>query len=200
MQIFVNYYTAGFFIIYLLLAFVWPSIRVYRKTGINPVTFGRSDSAHDYIGRIFKLVCLLIPVTILCSWMGEPVYRFLLPADYLMIPYIQVSGMVICLLSFGWTVAAQVQMNSSWRIGIDTQHATKLVTNGLFAISRNPIFLGMAFTLLGFFLVLPNAITFFSMLAGYILIQVQIRLEETFLYEQHGEEYAHYKTRVNRLL
>ena len=32
------------------------------------------------------------------------------------------------------------------------------------------------------------------------LIQVQIRLEEEFLLQKHGEEYAAYKKKVNRLI
>jgi protein-S-isoprenylcysteine O-methyltransferase Ste14 len=50
-------------------------------------------------------------------------------------------------------------LKNSWRIGIDTKTKTELVTNGLFSISRNPIFFGMIITLIGVFLATPNALT-----------------------------------------
>lgn len=200
MQVFIQYFATIFFISYMLVAFVWPSVRTYRRTGINPVMFGNADTAHDFTGRMFKLALALVPVSIVGYWIGGNTYRFLLPMPYLDATAVQVAGMVLCLVSFVWTIIAQKQMDRSWRIGIDTQHATELVTKGLFRFSRNPIFLGMLFTLTGFFLMLPNALTFLVLGAGYILMQVQIRLEEEFLSEQHGNSYLRYKASVRRLL
>ena len=85
-------------------------------------------------------------------------------------------------------------------LGIDEQHPTELRTTGLFAISRNPIFLGLIVVLIGFFLLLPNALTLVVLIAGYLLIQIQIRLEETFLLQQHGASYKNYKASVRRFL
>ncbi|HEY8397827.1 MAG TPA: isoprenylcysteine carboxylmethyltransferase family protein, partial [Flavihumibacter sp.] len=86
------------------------------------------------------------------------------------------------------------------RIGIDEAHKTRLVTEGLFSISRNPIFLGMILTTLGIFLLIPNAITLLVAVMTYFVIQIQIRLEEEYLLKQHGELYARYKNSVGRLL
>lgn len=200
MQLLIQLFSVVFFIIYMLAAFVWPSIRTYRQTGINPVTFGNSDSAHDFAGRLFKITILLVPVTIVCYCISGNVYPLLLPVHYLETPALQLTGMIICLFSLAWTVIARAQMRHSWRIGIDTKNATALVTEGLFRYSRNPVFLGMLLTVLGFFMMLPNAVTLIIVVAGYILIQVQIRLEEAFLLAQHGNSYAVYKSNVKRLL
>ena len=91
-------------------------------------------------------------------------------------------------------------MGNSWRIGIDEQNQTNLVTTGLFSISRNPIFFGMQNTLAGFFLLLPNDIMLLVVVCGFMLIKIQARLEEEFLLKQHGEIYAMYKTKVNRFI
>ena len=91
-------------------------------------------------------------------------------------------------------------MKNSWRIGIDTDLKTKLVTSGLFSISRNPIFFGMIITLVGLFLTTPNALTILFLILGYVLIQIQIRLEEEFLTKEHGQEYLNYKQKVRRLI
>ena len=91
-------------------------------------------------------------------------------------------------------------MKNSWRIGIDTETKTELVTIGLFSISRNPIFFGMILSLIGLFLTTPNALTSLFLILGYILIQIQIRLEEAFLIKEHGQNYLLYKQKVRRLI
>ena len=103
-------------------------------------------------------------------------------------------------LSLLWISVAQYQMSNSWRIGIDENNKTELITKGLFSYSRNPIFLGMIISVAGIFFILPNALTFFLILSTYIVIQIQIRLEEEFLEKQHGQEYLSYKQTTKRLL
>jgi protein-S-isoprenylcysteine O-methyltransferase Ste14 len=99
-----------------------------------------------------------------------------------------------------WISIAQFQMSNSWRIGIDEKNKTKLVTDGVFSISRNPIFLGMIISVLGLFFIVPNALTFFLTITTYIVIQIQIRLEEEFLQKQHSQDYVNYKLKTKRLI
>jgi len=115
-------------------------------------------------------------------------------------PIILYSGLALIHIALLWVVIAQFQMSKSWRIGIDEENKTELVTAGLFSISRNPIFLGMILSVTGIFLIIPNALTFFLCLSTYFVIQIQIRLEEEFLIKQHGDEYLHYKQKTRRLL
>jgi protein-S-isoprenylcysteine O-methyltransferase Ste14 len=75
-----------------------------------------------------------------------------------------------------------------------------LVQHGLFARSRNPIFLSMRMALLGLVLVAPSAATLVLLVAGELLMQVQVRLEEQHLTGLHGERYAAYCHRVRRWL
>lgn len=200
MEGFIKYFAAIFFIAYMFIAFVYPSVRTYKQTGINPVTFSNSDNAHDYIGRLFKIILTLIPMTIIVYWIDDNVYLFLLPATYLELQILQVAGIILCLLSLLWTIVAQWQMGKSWRIGLDENNKTDLISTGLFGISRNPIFLGMLITLLGFFLLMPNAITLLVLVSGFMLIQIQVRLEEDFLLKQHGTNYEYYKKSVKRFI
>jgi len=111
---------------------------------------------------------------------------------------VEMDGNCLLLMSLIWTVVAQAQMGESWRIGIDEQNRTSLVQRGVFGFSRNPIFLGMMLTLLGLFLIIPNALTLLTFVMGVVLIQIQVRLEEKFLAETHGDQYAQYRKRVRR--
>ncbi len=193
-------YLPLYLIIYLCIAFALPSYKIYKKTGINPVTFGTSENAHDYIGRVMKILIGLLIATVAVFSEGDSWYAYLVPVDYLEKEWFKIIGLAIAHIALIWICIAQYQMGVSWRIGIDEENKTDLVTHGIFSISRNPIFLGMILTMLGVFLIIPNIITFFLALTSYFIIQIQIRLEEEFLEKIHGAAYQDYKQRTRRLI
>jgi len=187
-----------FFVIYFLLVFVLRSFLLWKKTTINPLTFNKGDDAHGYNGKVFGIISIieLIIVSIYAfipSW-----HKFLLPFWYLENETLVYVGWLLLILSLFFVWLAQSGMRESWRIGIDEENKTELVTNGFFAISRNPIFLGIMIANVGLFLVLPNAFTLLIIALSTVSINTQIRLEEAFLLKEFGEQYTKYKTRVNR--
>jgi protein-S-isoprenylcysteine O-methyltransferase Ste14 len=189
-----------YLLVVLAVTFVWPSWRVWRKIGVNPVTFGQTDNAHDFIGRWFKILLVLLGVATAIFSFGGSFYQWLTPVTWLETDFLVGVGCIVLGTTLLWVVLAQWQMGQSWRIGIDEANKTPLVTNGIFAWSRNPIFLGMLGMLLGLLLVMPNAFSLTFLVAGYLLLQVQVRLEEDFLTAQHGEGYRAYQQRVRRWL
>ena len=192
-------YLPIYLILYMLVAFVIPTYRTYKQTGIKPITFGKNDNAHDYIGFIMKVLIVLLFVAVLTYSMSEKIYSFLVPISYLQTKTLAIIGLALIHIALVWISIAQFQMSNSWRIGIDEENKTKLVTDGVFLISRNPIFLGMIISVLGLFFIVPNALTFFLTLTTYIVIQIQIRLEEEFLQKQHAQDYVNYKLKTKRL-
>lgn len=108
------------------------------------------------------------------------------------------TGVILLLASLVWTVLAQAQLGDSWRIGIDYELTTELVHRGVFRFSRNPIFLGMLVTLMGLFLIIPSVGTLITLLAGIILLGIQVRLEEEYLTRTHAEKYIEYRRNVRR--
>lgn len=194
MRIFLPLYLLG----YLGAAFVWRSYRVWKRTGINPVTFKGKDDAHDFVGRLFKALFALVFMVVIVYACFPLAYRFFLPVDWLDHAWIRWCGVVLLMFSLGWTMIAQGHMGESWRIGVDSEHQTALVQRGLFNVSRNPIFLGMMLTLLGLFLVIPNAATFLTLVLGIALMGIQVRLEEEHLKKVQGKAYEEYCDRVRR--
>lgn len=200
MNSFLRYYLPLFLLVYLVVTFILPSIRVYKKTGINPVTFGKSDNAHDYIGFIMKVLTGLLFIAILLFSLSQKTYQYLTPVNYLQQDWIKYIGLILIHASFIWIVIAQYHMKQSWRIGVDEKNKTELITTGFLSLSRNPIFLGMIVSTIGIFLIIPNALTFFIMATTYIVIQIQIKLEEEHLLKKHGPTHIKYKYKVRRLL
>ena len=193
-------YLPIYLLLYLLVAFVIPTYRTYKKTGINPVTFGKSENAHDYIGFVMKILIALLFFSVLMFSIFQKFYLYLCPIHFLQNSIVQLIGLVLIHFSLIWISVAQFQMSNSWRIGIDENNRTELVTTGIFSISRNPIFLGMILSVLGLFLITPNAIMFCLTFTTYIIIQIQIRLEEEFLERQHTKNYINYKQKTRRLI
>lgn len=200
MQLFIKYYLPIYLLLFFSVVFLVPTYRTWKQTGINPVTFDKEDTAHNYIGFVMKLLIGLLFGVVLFYSFGGMNYQYLLPVWYLEKGWIKITGLIVIHVALVWVIVAQKQMSNSWRIGIDKKNKTKLVTQGVFSISRNPIFLGIILSVAGLFLVLPNAMTFFLTLATYFIIQIQIRLEEEFLERQHEAAYLAYKQKVRRLI
>jgi protein-S-isoprenylcysteine O-methyltransferase Ste14 len=189
-----------YFIIYFGLAFVLKSVIVARRIGKNPLVLPKDDSAFGLIGLYFKLTLIAMFIYVLAYAFFSTWHDNFLPIislDKLTVKYI---GLGLLTVALAWTIIAQGHMKNSWRIGIDTETKTELVTTGLFGLSRNPIFFGMILSLLGLFLTTPNALTGLFLVLGYILIQIQIRLEEEFLTKEHGQNYISYRQKVRRLI
>ena len=189
-----------YLVAYFFAAFFWRSFVVWKRTGVNPLVFKGSDNAHDYIGRVFKLLFAAVVAAVAAYSLSERLYEYLTPVTWLEHDWLRAAGIVLLLTSLAWTVVAQAQMGESWRIGIDEEHRTPLVRKGVFGGSRNPIFLGMVLTVLGLFLVIPNAVTLLVLGLGVVLIQIQVRLEEEFLSKTHGRAYEEYRRDVRRWL
>jgi len=191
----------AYFLAYFMLGFVWRSILVYRRTGINPMVLPRSQDAYGYVGLAFKTViaaCALL-VTLM-AFAPEAVSPWLGTVEPLQTPTVTSVGWCFLWAALLWMLVAQTQMGASWRVGIDTANRTDLVSSGLFALSRNPIFLAVRVSMLGLFLVAPNAATLAILAASEILVQVQVRLEEKHLRTLHGPAYDRYCARVRRWL
>jgi len=193
-----RYFLPLYLVAYFFAAFFWRSFVVWKRTGVNPLVFKGSDDAHDYIGRVFKLLFAAVVAAVAVYSLSERLYEYLTPMAWLERPWLRWAGVALLLVSLAWTVVAQAQMGESWRIGIDEERRTPLVCKGVFGLSRNPIFLGMISTLLGLFLVMPNAVTLLVLGLGVVLIQIQVRLEEEFLSRAHGDDYADYRRDVRR--
>jgi protein-S-isoprenylcysteine O-methyltransferase Ste14 len=198
MELFFKYALPVYYIVFFLTAMVVPTYRVWKATGVNPYKLGNSDSAHDYIGRLFRVTLAACALVVVAFVFFPAIYQQLLPIPFLNNAILAAVGLVFLLTALLWVLVAQAHMQKSWRIGIDEDVRTELVQRGLFKISRNPIFLGMRIMLIGLFLILPNAVMLTILIAGEILIQIQVRLEEDYLTRNHGDSYRAYQSHVRR--
>jgi protein-S-isoprenylcysteine O-methyltransferase Ste14 len=105
-----------------------------------------------------------------------------------------------CLAGLLFLFWSLVSFGRSFRVGIDDENPDELVTSGVFAWSRNPIYVAFWWILLGQFLVFPNWLLSVYLAAATWLFHRQVRREEAYLAHRYGAEYADYCRRVRRYL
>ena len=91
-------------------------------------------------------------------------------------------------------------MKDSWRAGIPNQDKTELVTDGIYAYSRNPAFLGFDLQYIGVLLMFCNLLTGVFTVFAVVMLHLQILQEERYLTATFGRAYLDYRNRVFRYL
>lgn len=107
--------------------------------------------------------------------------------------FLGLSGLLLC-----WT--AQKEMGDSWRVGIDRNNKTTLITSGVFQKVRNPTYSGLFLICAGSFSIFPTTSFMVWVIVFYISIEFQVRLEEEFLTESYGEQYTRYYQTTKRYI
>jgi len=93
---------------------------------------------------------------------------------------------------------AYISFGDSWRVGFDVKTPGALVTTGVFALSRNPIYLFLDLWSFGIFLI--NGRLMFLVFAALTaaVVHWQIFQEEEFLFHLYGQPYQDYRARTGR--
>ena len=186
------------YVVYLLLAFGLRTVVQVRRTGSTGFKGigGRPGSAEWLAGVGFAVALVLgfsAPILALAD-VVEPI-------DALDGHGAHVAGAILAVAGIAATLVAQMAMGESWRIGVDPQERTDLVTSGPFALVRNPIFSAMLPTALGLTLIVPSWVAILGLVGLFVALELQVRVvEEPYLLRAHGETYAAYARRVGRFV
>ena len=158
--------------------------------------------------RGFRALLEVVFMAALLTWSGEILLRSLGTGISLVPPILgrplfasrlaDGLGGAMIVAGLGMFAAALWSFGRSWRIGIDHHRPGALVTRGIFAHTRNPIFLFMDLYFLGTGLIQRDL--FFLIFAVVAIggIHFQILQEERFLLKHYGEDYRRYMQAVPR--
>jgi protein-S-isoprenylcysteine O-methyltransferase Ste14 len=183
-------YFAGLTIV-LLLGMVLTRTLLMKKRGIKAMHFGNIDRK-DFLIPPFALFYFYTVFAASFNFPGVSTQEFF-HSD--VISWVGVLFCLAGLLLFLWSL---VSFGQSFRVGIDTNHPGKLITTGIFAFSRNPIYVAFAFILIGQFLIFSNWILLAYIGAAIWLFHRQVLREEEYLKKHYGREYSEYCNRVGR--
>lgn len=110
------------------------------------------------------------------------------------------TGLCVSLVGDIIFLVSVLCMKDSWRAGIPDKDKTKLVTQGIYAYSRNPAFLGFDLQYIGVLLMYCNLLTGIFTVFAIVMLHLQILQEERYLAVTFGAEYSDYRRRVFRYL
>lgn len=110
-------------------------------------------------------------------------------------------GLVLCFGGIVFASYSQFAMGDEWRIGLDPDEETALVTSGIYSKIRNPIYTACIVHGVGLLVLAPNAIFLLTGIVGFYAIRAYVRhIEEPYLIKLHGDEYMRYMETVGSFL
>ena len=186
------------YVVYMAIAFGVRTIMQLRATGSTGFVGigGRPGSLPWLAGVLFAIAIVagfVSPLLVLTGTLGL--------IDALDAPLLNWIGVALAVTGIALTFASQAAMGTSWRIGVDENERTELVTTGPFARVRNPIFTAMLLAALGLALMVPTVWSIAALIALLIALELQVRvIEEPYLLTAQGEEYREYASRTGRFL
>jgi len=114
-------------------------------------------------------------------------------------PHYAGGALILAGISIDLTAAWQFRRHKTTVNPLSPQNTTAIVTDGLYRVSRNPMYAGMLLILCGA-VFLFRALTPIVVLPlfWHIISRFQIRAEESILLEKFGDEFREYMHRVPR--
>jgi protein-S-isoprenylcysteine O-methyltransferase Ste14 len=176
-------------VVFLAVAFGARTLVQRRRTGDSGWRFGRPHGPAEAAARGLLVVAgVLLGVAAVVT---RP------PAA----PVVFAVGAIVAVLSVAFVALAQLQMGASWRIGVDPAERTVLITSGLYAQVRNPIYTGMVAFAVGQALMLPGLWSATAAVAMAIGVELQVRgVEEPYLREVHDVDFERWAKHAGRFL
>jgi protein-S-isoprenylcysteine O-methyltransferase Ste14 len=169
-----------------------------HRTGDSGLRLGAGPRfSPDWWARILfvtSLLAVLAAPVLAVAGPGGPLAALDRPAAHAL-------GIVLAVAGLAGTFATQLAMGASWRMGVDRDERTDLVTTGPFAVVRNPIYAAMVVTVAGLALMVPSPVALTGAALVLATFEVQVRLvEEPHLRAVHGAPYDAYTARVGRFV
>ena len=148
-----------------------------------------------YSQKILPPVYLLIAVLLMSGLNYFTPLRTILAAP---ITYLGIGLIILGFLIVIWPAASFGRAGTPIK---PFEESTYLVTDGMYRVTRNPMYLGMVVVLLGVAVLFGTASPFLLVpVFGWIIQTKFVAFEEVLMEETFGDEYIEYKKRVRRWL
>ena len=141
------------------------------------------------------LVLFMAALMWLVTW-AMPAFSVMFPGRYPVSVSVAIAGAVISGLAVVSFRRARTTVNP-----MRPDSSSSLVVSGIYALTRNPMYLGFLLVLLGWAMFLSNVLAFLLVPAFiFYMNRFQIEPEERALVTLFGEEFVSYMSRVRRWL
>jgi len=180
---------------FLTVAFAGRTLVHRRRTGDSGFRWQRHDRTARVSGALFAAAVVVGTAGVTLAALSVTGLWDALEGTVML-----VVGVAVFAAGCVLTLASQSAMGTSWRIGVDPNERTELVTDGPFGWARNPIFTGMVIAAVGLSLMAPTMLTLVALLLLVVAVEVQVRsVEETYL-RTAMPDWGAYARRVGRIV
>lgn len=122
-------------------------------------------------------------------------------ADYPMVPTLSYLGIAVELVCLWLFYRSHRDLGHNWSVSLDLRERHTLVTTGVYALVRHPMYAGFWLMALGQALLLPNWIVGPAGLVGFgVLFFGRVAREEAMMIGAFGDEYRTYMRRTARVV
>ncbi len=137
---------------------------------------------------------------IILVWVAMVMQNWGINLSFFSLPnFVKRLSLVLWIVGFSLLFIGRFGMGDSFRIG-SPKESTGLKVNGLFRISRNPMYLGVFTTLLAAVLCTLNPLLLLIVIFIVAVHHQIVLAEEIYLQKTFGEEYLSYCLRVRRYI
>jgi len=183
-------------IIWLAFGVLWYVLRLHpeRRSRQTPVRYS-ARGAREFALLGASLAGLgIVP----CIYLAVHFPRF---ADYPVVPVLSYLGIVVDLACLWLFHRTHRDLGRNWSVSLDLRERHTLVTTGVYAMVRHPMYSGFWLMALAQVLLLPNWVAGPAGLIGFgILFFGRVRREEEMMIAAFGDEYRSYMRRTARII
>ena len=170
-----------------------------KKKGV-PIN---SKSSKKRFSKNLIYIAYFLILTIFAFELLKPLFQASILPDILSNPlfnsiYLKNMGVLIISTSLIFMRLVLREFKTSLRFGLNSNNLGKLITAGVFSISRNPFFVSIVIYFTGVALVYPTPIFIIIAVLAIVFIHFSILKEEKFMLKNYGKEYKRYSKKVRR--
>ena len=198
MEVF-NFFPLASFLLFVI--FIILKTIILKREGV-PVSTSSKKSA--FVKYILYPIFLLI-IILFISELVKPAFKI----SYSVLPEfitqnlfnsisLKVTGVLLIVAALIFLLFTLHSFNKSLRFGMDSKNLGKLITIGVFSISRNPFFVSIILLFIGIALIYGSPFLIIFAVLTIVSIHFFILKEEKFLQKYYGDEYNNYSKSVRR--
>ena len=144
---------------------------------------------------------IMPPTLLLIAMLAMLALHFLIPLAWIIPPFWNLTGLILIASGLILNLSADKAFHQVQTTVKPFEESSNLVTNGVFRISRNPMYLGFVLILTGVAIFLRTLSLYFVIFAFVVILdKIYVRVEERMLAEKFGSSWKHYQSVTRRWL
>jgi len=185
---------------------VQPDLHIYADVAwvaigvvwlVSAAATKRTERTQSGLSRWLQLLLGAVGFSLVFRARGiTPLERPWLP-DSAVIAY---SGLALTLAGIVFAAWARLTLGRNWSAVVTIKEGHSIVRSGPYAIVRHPIYSGGLLALLGTAMVGGQLRALIGVLVVFVAWWFKLRIEEQFMAERFGAEYAQYRREVKALI